>query len=77
MAMGTLKSYILVITNLVIEKFKMFSMFALTFNISHKTIKDIYMHMAVQQLSRKLSPVQDAPKSYTPYIKYTKLQFKV
>ncbi|XP_027353699.1 phospholipase SGR2 isoform X2 [Abrus precatorius] len=34
------------------------------------------LHSA-QQLSKKLSPIQDAPKSYTPFIKYTKLQFKV
>ena len=33
--------------------------------------------MAVKKLSKKLPPIQEAPKSYTPYIKYTKLQFKV
>jgi len=33
--------------------------------------------MTVQNLSKKSPPIQDAPKSYTPYIKYTKLQFEV
>ncbi|KAK7263811.1 hypothetical protein RJT34_31408 [Clitoria ternatea] len=32
---------------------------------------------SVQQSSKKLPPIQDASKRYTPYIKYTKLQFKV
>ncbi|XP_027910265.1 phospholipase SGR2 isoform X4 [Vigna unguiculata] len=32
---------------------------------------------SVQNLSKKSPPIQDAPKSYTPYIKYTKLQFEV
>ncbi|KAI4331828.1 hypothetical protein L6164_016783 [Bauhinia variegata] len=30
-----------------------------------------------KKLSEKLTPTQDAPKNYTPYIKYTKLLFKV
>ncbi|XP_054812172.1 phospholipase SGR2 isoform X2 [Prosopis cineraria] len=30
-----------------------------------------------KRLSEKLLSAEDAPKSYTPYIKYTKLQFKV
>ncbi|KAG4388775.1 hypothetical protein AAZX31_09G214700 [Glycine max] len=33
--------------------------------------------LEVKKLSKKLPPIQEAPKSYTPYIKYTKLQFKV
>ncbi|XP_014493841.1 phospholipase SGR2 isoform X2 [Vigna radiata var. radiata] len=32
---------------------------------------------SVQKLSKKSPAIQDAPKSYTPYIKYTKLQFEV
>ncbi|KAK7341042.1 hypothetical protein VNO80_23966 [Phaseolus coccineus] len=32
---------------------------------------------SVQKLPKQSPPIQDAPKSYTPYIKYTKLQFKV
>ncbi|XP_052733810.1 phospholipase SGR2 isoform X4 [Vigna angularis] len=32
---------------------------------------------SVQKLSKKSPSIQDAPKSYTPYIKYTKLQFEV
>ncbi|XP_057457051.1 phospholipase SGR2 isoform X2 [Lotus japonicus] len=32
---------------------------------------------SVHQLSKRLPPVQDATMTYTPYIKYTKLQFKV
>ncbi|OIV93581.1 hypothetical protein TanjilG_04813 [Lupinus angustifolius] len=32
---------------------------------------------SVQQSSKKSRPLQDASKSFTPYIKYTKLEFKV
>ncbi|KAK8463648.1 hypothetical protein PHAVU_011G002700 [Phaseolus vulgaris] len=32
---------------------------------------------SVQKLPKQSPPIQDASKSYTPYIKYTKLQFKV
>ncbi|CAL0313270.1 unnamed protein product [Lupinus luteus] len=32
---------------------------------------------SVQQSSKKSPPLQDASKSFTPYIKYTKLEFKV
>ncbi|KAF1873815.1 hypothetical protein Lal_00029521 [Lupinus albus] len=32
---------------------------------------------SVQQLSKKSPPLQDASKSFTPYIKYKKLEFKV
>ncbi|XP_020214239.1 phospholipase SGR2 isoform X1 [Cajanus cajan] len=32
---------------------------------------------SVPKISKKVPPIKDAAKSYTPYIKYTKLQFKV
>ncbi|CAI8600501.1 unnamed protein product [Vicia faba] len=55
------------------------------------SVKDVYMHVAVPQLSQELPPIQDAVRQlsqelppiqdvtdhYTPYINYTKLLFKV